>query len=522
MSESEEHWSSRFRLVLILIMLLIGIAVTMVSTILVTEVDKSWTAGSMVRGVLSAVLVLFSGIYVNLMLAGIVKVWRNPESADRSVSRTIKDIRALLGQTPKRVGILLTVAAIVATGVALRPSPPPDTNLEAGELVIMTAFDESPSDPRTMLIEQWDQSHPGIHVKVVSVPGEPDQQYSRMVNDAKPGGVHEADVYLLDIVWMEQFKQERYIRELDRSRLTGLGDFVPKVLGTCSDGEKLWCLPLNTDFGLMYYRTDVEGVVQPPTTWDQYFGADAAAVAAQSPAVNAANAAALKDEEILTVVALEAMWAAEGKTFDAKGHVAQNEDKTSVQLGPGDERGLKRLVDAARNDDIVITSKVRSATDDSAVEDFASGGTMYMRNWPVVHDRLVGKVKFGVAAPPTPSVLGGQNLAIRADTGKPRAAQSLIEFLTSATSQLLLSEMGGFAPTRTSAYENAERRDMSALRTALSEARLRPMIPRYVEFSRVFRLGVAEAITDGSGRLKPETLQELSKILNGPGTVPTS
>ncbi|WP_181320159.1 extracellular solute-binding protein [Saccharothrix carnea] len=495
-------------------MLLLGIAVTMVSTILVTEVDKSWTPGSVTRGVLSAVLVLFSGVYVNLMLAAILKVWRDPGSANRSLAKTVKDVRGWLSETPRRIGIALTIAAIVAAGLALRPSPPPDTGLEAGELIIMTAFDESPSDPRTMLIKQWNQLHPANQAKIVAVPGEPDQQNARMVNDAKPDGAHEADVYVLDLVWMAQFRHEGYIRELDRSTLTGLDDFVPKVLGTCVHDGKLWGLPLNTDVGLLYYRTDLPEAVKPPTKWEQYFGEDAAAAAAATPGVEAANAAALANEEILTVTALEAMWAAGGKTFGENGDVAQNEDKTTVQLGANDEIGLGRLAAAAHDDNVVVTDEVRSTTDDGAVRTFAEGRTLYMRNWPVARDGLRDQVEFRVAALPTASALGGQNLAIRAGTDKPRAAQALIEFLTGAPSQLILSEIGGFAPTRQSAYDNAERRELQELRTALNNARLRPVTRHYVEFSRVFRDGVAEAINDRSGRLKPETLQQLAKILN--------
>ncbi|WP_211363400.1 extracellular solute-binding protein [Saccharothrix saharensis] len=499
---------------LIAIMLLVGVAVTMVSTILVTEVDESWTAGSVTRGVLSAVLVLFSGVYVNLMLAGIVKVWRDPGSANRSLDKTIRDVRGWLGEKTKWLGIALTMALIVAAGVALRPSPPPDTGLEEGKLVVMTAFDESANDPRLMLIKLWNQLHPANQVEVVFVSGEPDQQNVRMVNDAKPDGAHEADVYVLDLVWMAQFREERYIRELDRSTLAGLDDFVPKVFGTCVHEGKLWCLPLNTDVGLLYYRTDLPLAVKPPTKWEQYFGADAAAAAAGTPQVDAANAAPLANEEILTVMALEAMWAAGGKAFGENGDVAQNEDKTSVQLGAGDEIGLRELAAAAHDDRVVVTAEARSTTDDVAVRTFADGRTLYMRNWPVARDGLRDRVGFGVAALPTAGVLGGQNLAIRAGTGKPRAAQALVDFLTSAASQLILSEVGGFAPTRQSAYDNAKRRDMQELRSALSSARLRPVTRHYVEFSQVFRDGVAEAINDRSGRLKPETLQRLAKILN--------
>jgi multiple sugar transport system substrate-binding protein len=79
---------------------------------------------------------------------------------------------------------------------------------------------------------------------------------------------------------------------------------------------------------------------------------------------------------------------------------------------------------------------------------------------------------------------------------------------------LILSEVGGFAPTRQSSYDNSKRRYLQEVRSALNLARLRPVTPHHIEFSKVFRDGVAEAINDRSGTLKPETLQRPAKLLN--------
>ena len=62
---------------------------------------------------------------------------------------------------------------------------------------------------------------------------------------------------------------------------------------------------------------------------------------------------------------------------------------------------------------------------------------------------------FDVARIPGRSVLGGQNLAIAANSDQPRAAQELIEFLTSARSQQILFERGGFAATREVVYQDS-------------------------------------------------------------------
>ncbi|WP_367138464.1 extracellular solute-binding protein [Saccharothrix sp. HUAS TT1] len=500
---------------LIVLMLAVGIAVTMVSTILVAEVDRSSSPGSVTRWVLSAVLALFSGIYVNLVLAAIVRVWRRPEAPDTTVNAVIDTARRWLRKKRRWAAIVLTIAAIVATGVALRPAPPPDLGLEEGGLVIMTAQDESTDDPRTALVNQWNEAYPDHRATVKYVAGEPDQQNAAMVNDAKPDGAHEADVYVLDIVWMEQFVKRGYVQELDGSRPVDRDDFVDKVLDTCTDDEqRLWALPFNTDVGMLYHRGDVE----KPTSWADYFGPAAAALAQAdgTPGVEAANAAQLADEEILTVTALEAMWAAGGEAFSAKGTVTQNEDKTAVQLDSADRSGIDLLVAASHDSDIVLTEEARSTTDNSAVTMFAEGRTMFLRNWPVAYDNLVDKAEFKVevAEPPSASVLGGQNLAVSATTDKPRAARALIEFLTSSPSQLILAEMGGFAPTRESAYEDTGRAELGQVRTALNKARLRPVTEHYVEFSRVFREGIAHALDDPNGQLKAGFLEELAKILN--------
>jgi hypothetical protein len=147
-----------------------------------------------------------------------------------------------------------------------------------------------------------------------------------------------------------------------------------------------------------------------------------------------------------------------------------------------------------------------------ATRAFADGRTVYMRNWPVERDNIGDSVPFLSVAPPTNSVLGGQNLAISASTDKPRAAQELIKFLTNASSQQILSEVGSFVPTRTSAFTYAKRPDAPAIQAALNVARVRPVTPCYVEFSQLFRDGIDRALSDG-GKLREEFPRELAEVL---------
>ncbi|HEX6344669.1 extracellular solute-binding protein [Umezawaea sp.] len=496
------------------------VVITSASAYMVTAVDRRWTPGSIALTAVSGIMVVVSGICINVLPRAIGTIWRSPERLPR-----LGDLRWLIRllRKPLRVVLVLaTVAVIVAGGIAAMPPP---TGLERGEIVVMTAFGEGVTDPRNVLFRQWSQSHPDNPVRVVAVPGEPDEQNERMVNDAEPGGKHEADVYVLDLVWMPQFVDSGYIRELDGTSLSESddeGDFIPGALGTCKRGGKLWALPFNTDAGLVFYRDDIPGVTAPKE-WDDYFGQTAKASAVTAKAgghgIKAANAAQLADEEVLTITALEAIWAAGGKMVTDSGDLTLNTDENEVYLSAEDLKGIENLAIAAKDTDLVLTENDTAAksAENGAIDSFQAGATLFMRNWPVASDTLRDDVRYGVTAWRTPSVLGGQNLAISAKSGpegKPRAARALIDFLTSRSSQLILSEMGSLAPTRQSTFRDGKRADAQELQTAVNLAWQRPRTPHYTHFSRVFRTGIARALNNG-GKVEPSFGRDLYEAWHG-------
>ena len=363
-------------------------------------------------------------------------------------------------------------------------------------------------------------------MKIEDVPGEPDQQHERLVNDAKAGGRHQADVFVLDIVWMPEFIKNDYIRPLNESWQSGdYGDFVPNVLDTCRDlygGKKgMWGLPLNSDAGLLFYRS---GLAEP-TSWDDYYGSRAKATLARArtdpaipdtQALQAAGAGQFVNEEILTVSAVEAIWAAGGQVVNKDGKLVLNEDSSAVVFDNNAREGLKKL--AATYEDRELTlPDAADANEDAAVTAFRDGKTLFMRNWPVAYDKLRtasgdAGIPFEVAPLPGASVLGGQNLAISKWTDKPRAAQAFIEYLTNPASQLILFEIGGFAPTRDTAYASispASRPYAQDLRSAVERARRRPVTPKYIDFSAEFRQGVLRALRNG-GEFEPDFPQRLA------------
>jgi multiple sugar transport system substrate-binding protein len=444
---------------------------------------------------------------------------------------------------PGRFFASVAVVAILVVFVIPHVFPPTseDGGLEPGTISILSGFDESPSDPRRLLVEQWNRSHPDNRAEFVDAAGEPDDQHQRMIDDASQGGEHKADVYVLDVVWMEEFIKNGYIRRIDQSKRTTTDDtFIDNVLDICrsldGDHNMLWRLPLNTDVGVMYYRSDL--VPNSPENWGDYYGDAAKAsfvgvwgnpvLRESAGRLKAANAAQLTDEEILTVSAFEAIWAHDGQLVNQDGRLVLNQDGTEIRFDNDTMRAIRDLSAAANDPDIVPTNveagaskRWQQSSDNDAVSNFKSGETLFMRNWPVAYDNLkhndsANPVPFTVAKLPHSSVLGGQNLAISASSERPKAAQALIEFLASEPSQLILATVGGFAPTRESAYQSGfatARPYGEFLKDAVEHARPRPRIRAYTEFSRVFRRGIQEALRANGVIDKdlPKRLAEIAK-----------
>lgn len=503
------------------IALLLGIVAAMfaVTAVLASLVKPQLSTGSIVILSALAITTLASSILANTIPQMVKIAWRWPQTAGVDLVAVVDWLRRL--RRPGRlIGIGLVAVLVIGAGLLLRP-PPSNDVLEPGSLKIMTAFDDSPNDPRSMIREQWNQLHPENPASFEFAPGEPDEQNERMVKDAEQGGDQQADIYLLDIVWLQQFIHHKYIRQLDRASLPDLRDYQPKVMNAAKrNNDEVWAMPLNADIGLVYYRTGVQGV-GIPEKWDDYFGpvAESAVQSAQKAGldIEAANAAQLAGQEMLTVTALEAIWAADGKVVTAEGQVIRTTDKREVRFDTSDKNGIKNLAKAAYDPRVVLKSEENGwvSTERDATEAFASGRTLYMRNWPVEYEQIkqINKdLDFDVTAPRNPSVLGGQYLAISANTKKFRAAQALIEFFTSASSQLILSEVGGFVPSHEFALKNTRRPYGEALREALDKARLRPVTACYTEFSKKFRDGIAVALSM-EGRLPDDFPRQLATIL---------
>ncbi|GAA4946336.1 extracellular solute-binding protein [Actinoplanes utahensis] len=407
------------------------------------------------------------------------------------------------------VSLLLTASAVFDWGGGA--APPPAQSGRA-ELVIYSGVDESTGGQRQKLIEEWNERHRDTPARLVSLPTSADAQHSEMRATAQ-SDAPDADVYNLDTTWTASFASAGFILPLT---VTDTAGFLDAPLATCRFDGKLWALPFNTDAGLLYYRTgvpeDALPTALPPGP------NDVRVLAGLLPRIEAGFVTPLSGYEGLTVSALEAIWAEGGDVYDAA------QDLVVIDSEPA-RAGLRKLAQAMkRNGDVPPAVHPQSTTfrEDTSREAFRAGKVALMRNWPVAYGQLRAGDQplkdFGVRALPGPSVLGGQNLAIASSTDNPRAAQELIEFLTSEESERRLFRDGGLAATRTGVYSDPQvlrnRPYAPTLLQALGSARPRPESTHYALFSSTFQEIVTQTL-NSDGNLPADAVSRLTDALHG-------
>jgi multiple sugar transport system substrate-binding protein len=403
------------------------------------------------------------------------------------------------------------VAAVLLGVVVLRfVSIGGPQELEPGRLTILSGEDDSAGNQRQQLIDLWNASHPRNPARIIEVPVDATGQYSEMIAEAQNPGI---DIFNLDVTLTAAFADPAsgspWIRPIEESWLAEkpAEAFMANPLSTCRYHGKLWALPFNTDAGLLYYRTDLG--VAPPIDWKKI---QSMGDAKHAPFA-AAYTAQLGNYEGLTVNTLEAVWASGADLTIQDGAVKIDLTAWNAAVG--------RLAPDRGGKPGLVHPDALESQESNSTSTFQDGSVMFMRNWPVAYRTLKEadkKLAFDVTGLPGPSVLGGQNLAISARTTKPRAAQALIEFLTSSGSQNMLFIRGGFAATRAEVYADetikSEYPYAVPLHDAIVNARLRPVSPNYAAFSERLSGLVHQALTSGKP-LPTGFAGELTQALNG-------
>ncbi|WP_062208864.1 extracellular solute-binding protein [Streptomyces sp. NBRC 109706] len=422
------------------------------------------------------------------------------------------------------------------------PVPPDDV-----PLVVVSGSDLTGPDGgvRRALIDRWNEVAT-VKAELVELPATANEQRAELIGGLQ-SGVARYDVLNLDVTWIPEFAEAGLIAELDEELAA-----PAFVADTAAGGwwrDRLYAVPFNTDVGLLYYRDDL---ISPTDVRNGPLSAVYRRMVTRGEGVYVTQ---LRPYEGLTVNTLEALWSVvpDAELVDGRGaYVGRVEEL---------ERGLTELATIADTDGggPRISAASLDADESAAIDVFAvpaggegdgrpGAGPALMRNWPFALNRVAERadpaIRLGATTLPGPGALGGQSLAVAANSPRAEMAERLISFLTADRDNQERLLEAGFAPALEAAYGIGEhgaadppdcarprpvergsglppdepwrpdREEYAALLwCALDGARARPATPYYQQFSAIIQEEVTAMLTSGSGQNARTTAENLHRRL---------
>ncbi|MDN5724777.1 MAG: ABC transporter substrate-binding protein [Propionibacteriales bacterium] len=375
------------------------------------------------------------------------------------------------------------------TGTGAQPSgDKPSDNpamAEKGPITFVTGKDTSGNLQSE--VDEWNKANVGQEVKIIELPDNADQQRAAMIQNAESKGT-EYTVLNVDVVWTAEFAANGYIEELPTDKFDFSG-FLPVTVESAKYFNKLYAVPVTSDGGLLYYRSDwlkAAGITAPPTTYEEMKAA-CATIKEKVPGAKGADCYAGQHDkyEGLTVNVSEAIDSAGGHITDDQGAATANT--------PEAVKGLTWMADAFA--DGTIPKAALTWKEEESRTAFQSGKLIFHRNWPYIYalaskddgsSKINGKFEVaplpGVSGPGVSS-LGGHNYAISKTAKNKGTAIEFMKWMSSEERMVARTEATSNAPTRTSLYTDAALTKkfpyLPVLQKSIEGARPRPKVVKY-------------------------------------------
>ena len=350
------------------------------------------------------------------------------------------------------------------------------------------------SGDKTAAIKRFNESQTAIKADMLEFSTSADEQRTQFVQrqEAKSG---ECDFFYADVIWTAEFASQEWIFDMTPYVEARTDELIEATLETVTYEDKIWGMPQQTDAAFLYYRTDQ--VDEVPPTWQEVYE-----VAGQNDGIVYQGA----PYEGLTCDFLEIAYAAGGEVLSEDG-------KKAVIDSPENVAATKLMVDAVRSG--AAPKAVATYMEPESLTAWQTGKPAMMRNWPYAYglsqdtERLKGK--FDVAPLPefegagTAAILGGGNNVISVYSKNPGGALAVVDFLAQQEWQTQLTAEFSQASPLKGTYDQPEVQKAipfsDDLRTALEQARPRPVSPVYPQISQAIYKNVNQAI---SGQMSPE------------------
>jgi trehalose/maltose transport system substrate-binding protein len=272
------------------------------------------------------------------------------------------------------------------------------------------------------------------------------------------------DVYRIDVTWPgiaahHAIDLKRFFKSEE------LNEFFPRIIENNTVNGQLIGVPLFTDVGLLYYRTDLlkkYGYNQPPATWQ--------VLTTMAQRIQEGERAAGRPDffgflwqgaayEGLTCDALEWIYSFGG------GRIIEPDGQVSVN----NLNAVKAIETAKAWVGVISPRGVTTYMEEEARNNWQSGNAAFMRNWPYAYSlgqdpKSPISGKFSVTILPkgditgghSAATLGGWQLMVSKYSKNPEAAADLVRYLTSEELQKRSAIELSTLPTRPKLYHDSD------------------------------------------------------------------
>ena len=298
----------------------------------------------------------------------------------------------------------------------------------------------------------------GIEVEIVRRPQSPTDtinQYQLLLSNQSP----DIDVIMVDVIWPGLLADN--LLDLGPALGDVAEDHIQSIVDNSTIDGRLVAMPWFTDWGMLYYRTDLlekYGYSAPPETWDEL---EEMAQTVQEGEREEGNPDFFgfvwqgNANESLTCNALEWVYSHGGGRFIDEGGAFTFDSEATVTA----------LTRAQGWVGTISPDGVTTFGEEEARPVFEDGNALFMRNWPYAYATgLESDIADSFAVAPLPSVegqpkagtLGGWGLGISQYSENPEAAIEFVRYVTSPEVLKWRALVGTYAPTNETVLADEE------------------------------------------------------------------
>jgi multiple sugar transport system substrate-binding protein len=325
-----------------------------------------------------------------------------------------------------------------------------------------------------------EQSGGRYEINLELLPTDADPQREQLVRRL---GAEDSSVDLIgmDVIWTAEFANAGWLREYTGDQAAEVTESVfPSVVETASFEGKLYGAPFNSNTQLLWYRKDQ--VPQPPATWEEMI----------SQAEEIGGTVQVQSQRYEGFV----VWA-NALIEGAGGEILSGPEEVALEQGPTEE-ALSVMGKLANSS--AAPANLSTSDEDSARLGFESGESPFMVNYTFAYgsagenapdiQKNMGFARYPrtVASEPSKPPLGGFNIGVSSFSDEPELAFEAATCISSAKSQLTLTELDGLPPTRSNLYSDPVVQEAfpgfaGLIRESIENAGPRPLTPAYTDVS---------------------------------------